>query len=140
MELDSVAAEYGLTLEAYQMGRLKNFSSEWRPGFSENARDLLWRVAMLLQYLKFEPPVRISSGWRPAQINSSAHGAKRSLHMMAKAVDLADTFGAIKRAIVAHPEYLETCGLWMEAPASTPSWVHLDTGVRRERKIRIFKP
>lgn len=85
--------------------------------------------------------IKVSSGFRPAAVNAATPGsAKKSLHMVGKAVDLVDTGDALDKRIQSHPELLEKYGLWLESPASTPNWAHVDIGTRADRKIRIFQP
>lgn len=104
-----------------------------------NAEQLLIKVNKLLKELGFTK-VKVSSGFRPSTVNSAISGAKKSLHMIGKAIDIADPDGKLDKAISEKPELLTTYGLWLEHPDSTVGWAHLDTGSRFERKIRIFKP
>ncbi len=129
-----------LTLEAYLMGRRELYPDEWNIEYEANAGDLIKRVNNLLTAISVDE-VQVSSGWRPLAVNMRAGGAKRSLHMVCKAVDLVDTNGSLKATISRHPELLRDFGLWMEDPASTPNWCHLDTSMnRQDRPVRIFKP
>jgi len=129
-----------LTLEDYLMGRDKLYPEEWTLERKSNAIDLIKRVNNLLIALKIDS-VKVSSGWRPLAINTRAGGSKRSLHMSGKAVDLVDFKPPqLKTIIVNNPQGLLEYGLWMEDPVSTPTWVHLDTGIRPVRTPRIFKP
>lgn len=128
-----------LTLEAYLMSRDKAYADEFNIELKSNALDLIKRVNNLLNALQIDcPPV--TSGWRPLAVNLKAGGAKRSLHMLCKAVDLADKDGIFKQRILEKPELLLEFGLWLEEPTSCPGWAHLDTGVRFHRPIRVFKP
>lgn len=106
-----------------------------------NADDLCDRVAGLLVEIGVRS-ISISSGWRPQAINKKIpNAAKKSLHMVGKAVDLIDTREQeLYHAIAARPELLEKYGLWLEDGRSTFGWTHLDSGTRSPRKIRIFKP
>lgn len=105
-----------------------------------NAEDLCKRVNNLLAVV-WKSPVSVSSGFRTAAVNSSLpNAAKKSYHMLCKAVDLSDPEGKIKEAILAKPEVLSEYGLWLEDPASTVGWAHLDTGVRSPRTPKVFKP
>lgn len=128
-----------LTLDSYLMGRNLTHKDEYSGQLEANALDLIKRVNNLLNDLRIDA-IKVSSGWRPSAINARAGGAKRSLHMQCKAVDLMDHDGLIKCAILSHPEKLLEYGLWMEHQDSTPGWCHLDTGVRSHRPIRVFKP
>lgn len=127
-----------LTLDDYKMGRDKLYPEEWTLDVQSQALDLIKRVNNLLEALKFGP-VKVSSGWRPLAVNLRAGGAKRSLHMSGKAVDLVD-HGPLKQLILDNSHLLLDFGLWMEDSKSTPTWCHLDTGVRDSRFVRVFKP
>jgi len=128
-----------LTLKAYLMGRHKLYSEDYTLDVRANAENLIKRVNNLFIALKHPVP-EVTSGWRPAAINAKVGGSKKSLHMMGRAVDLADSEGTTKILIAEHPSLLRDFGLWMEDPDSTPGWCHLDCGIRSERLIRIFKP
>lgn len=124
----------------YWMGRDVLYASEFTAEVRANAADLLLRVNGLLYELSLFP-VEVSSGWRPAAINSSIpNAAKRSLHLLGKAVDLKDPDMRIGKQILADSWFLDKYGLWMEDLGSTKGWVHLDTAVRSARAIRVFKP
>lgn len=121
------------------MGREKLYPDDYTLDVKYAALDLIKRVNNLFEALRM-PMAPLSSGWRPQAINIKIGGAKRSLHMLGKAVDLADKDGHVKKAVIEHPQLLLEFGLWMEHPDSTPSWCHLDTGIRAHRSPRIFKP
>lgn len=129
-----------LSLETYLMGRDKLYPDEWNSEFEANALVLIRQVNSLLEALSWGP-ISVSSGWRPLAINTQASGAKRSLHLIGKAVDIVDKEAALKRAILERTELLKDFALWLEHPDSTPGWAHLDTcTTRTDRPIRIFKP
>lgn len=128
-----------LDLVSYFMGRDKLYPEELTLDIKSNAKDLVLRVNNLLHALAFPYP-GLSSGWRPLAVNIKAGGAKRSLHMLGKAVDLKDPTGKLKEAVLKQPQLLLEYGLWMEDGLSTPTWCHLDTGVRSHRPLRVFKP
>lgn len=122
------------------MGRDKLYPDEWNIDLKSNAVDLIKRVNNLLEALSWDQII-VSSGWRPLAVNQRASGAKRSLHMIGKAVDLADKSGLLDQIISEHPEYLIEFGLWLEDPKFTPGWTHLDCSVdRTHRPIKIFIP
>lgn len=121
------------------MGRAILYPTDWTLEIQLNAQDLIKRVNNLFNALKLPVPA-VTSGWRPLAINVKASGAKRSLHMIGKAVDLSDSNGSLKCSIKEQHGFLLDYGLWMENPDSTPGWCHLDTGIRDSRLIRIFKP
>lgn len=84
-------------------------------------------------------PMVVSSGYRPAAINASVGGAKASNHMVCRACDFVDSDRKLSEFCLAHLEVLESCGLWLESPASTPGWVHLQCVPPRSGS-RVFRP
>lgn len=134
-----------ITLEMYLMGREKTYASELTQDIINNINELLDKVNVLLYELGVKSAT-VSSGWRPAAINSQTpNAAKRSLHMTGKAIDIRDDSNqSLGKAVLCRPELLQTHGLWIEDLASTKgkntNWVHLDIGVRSDRPLRMFKP
>lgn len=128
-----------LTLDIYKMGRDKIYPSEWTFEVQLNAQDLIKRLSNLFNALKIPVPA-VTSGWRPLAINVKAGGAKRSLHMIGKACDFSDPKGSLKQTILDNSHFLLDYGIWMEDPKATPTWCHLDTGIRDSRLLRVFKP
>lgn len=106
-----------------------------------NLVDLVKRINNLFNALQIPTP-RVTSGFRPLSVNQRSGGAKRSLHMVGKAVDLLDPGlpGEIEKKILISPNLLLEFGLWMEDQNSTPGWLHLDSGLRDHRLLRTFKP
>lgn len=104
-----------------------------------NASSLITAVNRLLEELGINM-VEVSSGYRPVAVNSAIGGAKKSLHTKCLAVDLVDSDRSLIKAVVAKPELLRKYGLFVEDPASTPGWVHIDAGKRSDRPSRVFKP
>ena len=85
-------------------------------------------------------PLTVSSGYRPAAINALIPGAaKKSNHMACLAVDLADRGGKLAEYCLNNLKLLEEFGLWMEDPAYTKGWVHLQC-VPPKSNNRVFKP
>lgn len=109
-------------------------SDELTETVRENLIDLYARVVSLLNELEVSPSV--TSGFRTKEANEG----KGRYHPLGKAVDLNDPSGAIKFNIIMNPHLLTKYGLWMEHYSATPGWVHLDTGTRPDRPVRIFKP
>lgn len=89
---------------------------------------------------KYGKALIISSGYRPATINASAGGAKKSNHIMCLAVDFVDdekqTLG---KWCLQNLNVLEELGLYMEDLRHTKNWVHLQIVSPRSGK-RIFIP
>lgn len=134
-----------ITLKDYLKHRDEEFPHEWTVDKEESAIDLLFRVNRLLEELGVEEAT-VSSGWRPMVVNSATpSAAKHSYHLTGKAIDIVDNkLQDLADLIRGRPELLAKYELWMEDPAATinprGAWVHLDTGKRSDREIRIFKP
>lgn len=86
---------------------------------------------------KYGKPMTCTSGYRVAAQNASIGGAKKSAHLTCEAADFADKDGKLAMYCLQNVKVLEECGLYMENPAKTKGWVHLQT---RETKNRIFNP
>lgn len=131
--------------EQYWMGRDVKYSAELTDDIRANAKELLTRVNNLLNDLTLLTGMRfddivVSSGWRPLSINANTKGAaKKSLHMIGKAIDIADAHHILYSLIIKHSDLLHKHKLWMESVLSAPSWVHLDlSDARPDRNIRTF--
>lgn len=127
-----------LKLADYYMGRDRPHRSELTRELRANARETLRRVNGLLRRAGMMR--KITSGWRPAAINAAVPGAARgSKHLNCLAVDLEDRDGTLDAWCLAHPDVLETLGLWLEHPDATPGWCHLQTQPPRSGS-RVFYP
>lgn len=85
-------------------------------------------------------PMRVSSGYRPAAINATVKGAaKKSNHMKCLAVDFVDRSGKLAEYCLKNLKLLEEFGIWLEDPAFTKGWVHMQVVPPRSGN-RIFKP
>lgn len=128
-----------ITLEAYWKHRDVTFPEELTDTIRTNAIELLRRVNALLYGLHIAN-VTVSSGWRPKEINDMYGGAPHSYHITGQAVDIADHDKRLAKELVDRAWILKEFDLWMEDPKFTATWVHLDTGIRPERDVRIFRP
>jgi hypothetical protein len=89
-----------------------------------NAIRLLYAVNVLRE--KLGTPLIVTSGYRSPEHNKRIGGAPFSNHMECLAVDFADADGSIKRRLMADSnKLLIECGLYMEDPKDTPTWVHV---------------
>jgi len=103
---------------------------QWR-----NLCDLLCRInALRVHYGK---PMTVSSGYRPPSINAGVGGAKRSAHMSCQAVDFSDPNGELAAWCLKNMKLLIQLGLYLEDPAFTQGWVHLQS---RPTNNNPFKP
>lgn len=135
-----------ITLEDYYMGRDIVFKDDLSDEIRANAKTTVEHANKLLaRYIASTGdarPRRVTSGWRPPSVNEKVSGAaKRSNHMVGRAVDIADASCALKRWLVtpAGQVALIECGLWMEHPDATPTWVHVQIVPPRSGS-RIFRP
>lgn len=101
-----------------------------------NLEDLCRKI----NALGYQPPMRASSCLRSLadqkRINPSAMG---SSHLYGCAVDIADPKGELKKWLETRYGELVNCGLYMENPKATPTWVHLQTYAPKSMS-RIFNP
>jgi hypothetical protein len=84
----------------------------------------------------------ITSGWRPPMINARIpNAAPRSNHLMARAVDLYDPDGDLDEWALsdAGQAVLTRLGLWLEHPAATKGWCHVQSVPPRSGR-RVFYP
>ncbi len=82
----------------------------------------------------------VTSGWRPAVINAATPGASvRSLHLTCEAIDLYDPEGVLDDWCMQHTTLLAGHGLYLEHPAATKGWCHLQTRAPRSGN-RVFYP
>jgi len=83
----------------------------------------------------------VTSGWRPADINAATPGAAmRSLHMTCEAIDLYDPDGDLDEWLLASADtVLRDLALWLEHPAATKGWAHVQTRPPRSGR-RVFYP
>lgn len=128
-----------ITLDDYLMGRGRDYAAELTAEILGNATTTVGRVNLLLAMAEaagVEPGLdqatgtAVSSGWRPAGVNSrTANAAAGSKHLTGEAVDLQDTpERALATWCLANLDALEQAGLWMERPQWTGGrdpWVHL---------------
>lgn len=82
----------------------------------------------------------LRSGWRPKRYNANTPGsAMKSKHMTGEAIDLDDPDGDLDEWCYANQGTLESLGLWMEHPASTKGWCHVQIVPPKSGK-RVFYP
>lgn len=109
-----------------------------RAAAAETAR----RVTLLLQsfgpFAKETKERVLTSGFRDRDSNTRAGGAKASAHLEGRAVDIEDKDGRLALYCVRNEDLLKHFQLWMEDPAFTKGWVHLQT--RPVPLHQIFKP
>ncbi len=124
-----------ITREEYLKGRDKEFPLSLVQ--IENMRELLRRINTLRHY--YGKPMIVSSGYRPAALNSKVGGAKQSRHITCQAIDILDKGGSFADWCIKNIDKLELCDLWLEHPAHTAGWVHLQSTPPKSGN-RIFTP
>lgn len=70
-------------------------------------------------------PMVVSSGYRPGHYNTDVGGAVNSAHKTCEAADFHDPDGVLDAYCSVNLDLLAKCGLWLESPAHTPGWCHL---------------
>lgn len=104
----------------------------------EDANRTVMKVNQLCSRAGWRPELR--SGWRPSAANGRTPGAApRSKHLVAQAIDIADPDGELDDWCMAHLHELEDVGLWLEHPAATKGWCHLQI-VPPKSGNRVFYP
>jgi hypothetical protein len=121
-------------------GKFKERPKKWPPehGTVANAIEMARRLNRLGDY--YERQLTVSSGYRPGAVNDQIPGAaKKSLHRTCAATDLVDPKGELAAFCLADLPMLAHLELWMEDPAFTKGWVHLQLYPPRSGN-RVFKP
>ncbi len=121
-------------------GKFPERPVKWPPAQNivAHAYDMVAKLNRLLLY--WERPITISSGYRPPAVNAVTKGAaKGSLHQMCAAVDVVDPGGRLAAFCLADLPMLEHLGLWMEDPAFTRGWCHLQLFAPKSGN-RVFQP
>jgi len=132
-----------ITLQAYWMGRDVKYAASLTAEIKRNGPETVRRVNLLLQLYKEDTGRdvdKVSSGWRPPAVNDeTSNAALTSNHLLAAAVDVVDELRQFAAWCVLNPSKLAACGLWVEDPRWTPTWVHLQIVPPRSGK-RIYIP
>lgn len=128
-----------VTLDDYYQGRQRAYAGEWNASIESEAKTLLSRVNMLLSLFK-QDVEGVASGWRPPSYNAKVpNAAKKSKHMTGQAIDIKDEHTGFKDWCYDNQDLLSLCGLWMEHPASTKQWCHLQSAPPASGR-RVFFP
>lgn len=117
------------------MGR--DVANPLTPEMKQNLDKLL--VAVNRLRAMWGKPLVVSSGYRPPAANAAAGGAAKSNHMICAAVDFRDPKQELAKWLLQDLSILEDCGLWLEDPASTPTWCHVQIFPPKSGR-RVFKP
>lgn len=140
-----------LTLEQYLSPHREKFGHLLGTDLLANAERMVALVNALLGEAKAagvtieRHPERgdvLSSGWRPAEYNSTVPGAAtRSKHISCQAADIYDPDGDLDDWLMspAGKKVLERLGLWLEHPAATKGWCHVQQ-IPPNSGRRVFYP
>jgi len=133
-----------ITLADFYMGRDKQYAAELTDEIRRNAEQTIQRANLLLTEFKAATgdteQRRVNSGWRPAAVNASVpNAAVRSKHMTGQAIDISDPDGDLDDWCTTHQVTLTSIGLWLEHPASTKGWCHVQI-VPPKSGNRVFYP
>jgi hypothetical protein len=110
------------------------------PELESNAERLLGLVNALLATYGGHP--HVTSGWRPPKVNEiTPNAAVNSKHMKGQAIDLADPEGLLDDWLMSDTglDAMGAIGLWMEHPAATKGWTHLQS-IPPASGRRVFYP
>lgn len=130
----------GISKKEILMGRDLTHKDDYTPEVSDNIDKLLIPLNKFRE--AYGIPMKVSSGWRPASINTKIGGASRSNHVIGLACDFFDPDGKLAEFAkkMDSEGKLKEWGLWLENPEKTKNWIHLDIKDRGNRKSNIFNP
>lgn len=142
-----------ITLSDYWMGRDAAYPLLMSPMLVRNAEitvecvNKLLALATVAGVVLRPDPMHpqygvVASGWRPPEVNArTQNAATGSKHLLAQACDVYDPDGALDRWLMTEDgqRALTDIGLWIEHPAKTAKWSHMQT-VPPGSKRRVFWP
>lgn len=124
-----------ITREEILMNRDKKY-----PLSQELERNLHNLLIALNKFQKiYEKPMIVNSGYRPAEFNEIANGAKKSNHTLCLACDFQDLDGKLDKFCVENQNVLKNLGLFLEHPKWTKKWCHLQIAKPKSGNL-IFIP
>ncbi len=116
-----------ISLDDYWMGRFKQYPASAEIIF--NATVLLDRVNALEK--RYGTELKLSSGYRPPEINKQIGGAPNSCHLTGEAIDIRDPHGEFAEWLLENLIVLEALDLFMESPSSTKAAPHVHLQSRK---------
>lgn len=131
-----------ISLAIYFGDRESRYRLECTDAIHENAILTVACINAVLALAEKEGIIReiVSSGWRPQSVNDATkNAAKNSKHLVANAGDIADSDRKLAQWCVSNPNKLAECGVWIEDPRWTPTWVHFQR-VPPDSGKRIYVP
>lgn len=127
-----------ITLNDYYMGRDAQYPQLLTDDLRTNAEETIRRANNLLTM--FGGDRSVNSGWRPPAVNASTPGAApNSKHMTCQAIDLSDPDGDLDEWLYDTQARLIDLQLWMEHPATTKGWCHVQIVPPKSGKL-VFYP
>ncbi len=127
-----------ITKDEYYAGRYETYKDDLTEQIDDNVDDLLARVNQVRT--AYGKPMTVSSGWRPATINSMVKGAApKSNHIIGCAIDIADYDGKLWAWCMDNLALITKAGLYLEDKRWTKTWVHFQS-VQPASGKRIFAP
>lgn len=126
------------------MGRDKEYAADFTFEIAQNAEATVNKANLLLSiYMARTGDTerrKVTSGWRPPSLNAATPGAAlRSKHMTGQAIDISDPEGDLDHWLIDHTVVLQEVGLFLEHPASTKGWCHVQT-IAPKSQNRVFYP
>lgn len=127
-----------ITRDQYLMGRDKKYEKDFTKELSDNTDRLIKYINLFL--VDYKGTLKVTSGFRPAQLNNSIRGAaNKSNHLMCLAVDFEDMDLKLWKYVMENLALAKQLGIWFEDKAYTSSWVHMQI-VPPNSGNRIFIP
>jgi hypothetical protein len=140
-----------ISMADYWMGRDATCPTEMTPAIETNAQRMIALAQQLLDtaalfgvVIPTNPKTGslLTSGWRPPSYNCNVpNAAPNSKHMTGQAIDLYDPDGLLDDWLLSEKGQgtLAAIGLWMEHPAATKGWCHVQS-VPPKSGRRCFYP
>lgn len=132
-----------IDLHSYWLDRDTKYRLECTGAIRDNALKTVAATRKLLTLAEAETGLvwdTVTSGWRPKSVNdATANAAKGSNHLLALAVDIGDPDRTLAQWCVSNPDKLAECGIWIEDPRFTATWLHAQI-VQPKSGKRIYIP
>lgn len=127
-----------ISKEELTMGRDKQYATSYTKQVDANLEVLLVKINVIRS--KYGKPMTVTSGWRPAEVNSATpNAAKASKHISGLAVDILDADHKLFKWCLQNLQIIQELGLYLEDKNYTKIWTHFQIGAPKSGS-RIFKP
>lgn len=114
------------------------YAKDFTPAILAKAVETVARANLVLG--EFGQDRAVNSGWRPPAVNAATAGAAEfSRHMTGEAIDIYDPEGDLDQWFMDFPQKLQEFNVYMEHPATTKGWCHLQL-ISPHSGRRIFFP